>query len=153
MIASAFSLSHVDWFVNVEDANHVWSGLNWDSPILVVHDVAKALQFYERVFGFVPVFILPDQSNDVTFARMRYRGTYFTLTTQNVDAHDSCSRFSDEVYTSNFYLYVDNVDQVLISAQENGSRVLEMPHSDLYGDYRARLIDIFGYIWDIAARV
>jgi PhnB protein len=52
-----------------------------------------------------------------------------------------------------FYLYVDDVDQVFANALLNGCRQLEAPHIDFLGDHKARLIDIFGYIWDVAAKM
>lgn len=152
MIASAFSLSHVDWFVNVEDANHVWPTINWDSPTLVVHDVTKAIHFYERVFGFLPVFILPDEHNEVTFARMRYRGTYFTLTRDSDPMLDERCIPASGVCAA-FYLYIDDVRQTVGIAEVNGSHVLEQPHLDSLGYEKARILDIFGYIWDIVAKI
>jgi PhnB protein len=87
MFSTSFSLSRADWLINVEDHHHIWPGLNWDSPMLVVPNVSRAIQFYEKVFSFIPVFILPDENNDVTFARMRYRGTHFTLTCDTEHSH------------------------------------------------------------------
>lgn len=153
MLATSFSLSRADLLANFDDSSLNWLGLNWDSPTIVVSDVPKAIQFYEKVFGFVPVFILPDETNEITFARMRYRGTYFTLTSEHDDAGESASRLGCETQSSAFYLYVDDVEQVLANAQEHGSRTLEAPHVDFFGDHKARLIDIFGHIWDIAARL
>lgn len=146
MLLSDFSLSRADWFVGMDDANHAWPALNWDSPTLIVSDVSKAIHFYEKVFGFHSVFILPDHQHAVSFARMRYRGTYFTFTR---DDQDICRERADAA-TPPFYLYVDNVDDVLANAISLGARTLELPHVDFLGDRKARLVDVFGYIWDVA---
>lgn len=143
MISNSFSLSQSDWLINFDESSHHRLGLNWDSPTLVVSDVHKAIQFYEKVFGFVPVFILPDQDNQVTFARLRYRGTHFILTTDRDHNTDDTQSF--------FYLYVDDVDRVLACAVEQGARSMELPHTDFLGDHKARLRDIFGYVWDLAS--
>lgn len=143
MLVNSFSLSQTDWLTNFDEGGLHKLGLNWDSPTLVVSDVQKAIQFYEKVFGFVPIFILPDQDHRVTFARMRYRGTYFILTSERDHHNDDTQSF--------FYLYVDDVDRVLACAVEHGARSLELPHTDFLGDHIARLKDIFGYIWDIAS--
>ena len=154
MFSSSFSLSRADWLVNVEDNSHILLGLNWDSPTLVVQDVPKAIQFYEKVFGFLPVFILPDENNDVTFARMRYRGTHFTLTREPEATHHLPSLCTFETNASTpFYLYVDHVDKVYAKAIDNGCYSIESPRIDFLGDHKARLTDIFGYIWDIAAKI
>ncbi|WP_019218193.1 VOC family protein [Legionella tunisiensis] len=68
------SLSRLDWFDNVEQRPHPWPGLNWLTAMLVVPDVKKALAFYEELFGFVPIFELPDDQGELVFARLRYRG-------------------------------------------------------------------------------
>ena len=149
MSSSAFSLTRADWFVGMEDTSHAMSALNWDSPTLVVSDVSKAIHFYEKVFGFQPVFILPDNNHAVSFARMRYRGTYFALTH---DDQDIICEMADAA-SSPFYLYVDDVDVVLNNAVTFGANIVELPHPDYFGDNKARLVDIFGYVWDVAARV
>lgn len=143
MIGNSFSLSQSDWLTNFDEGNLHRLGLNWDSPTLVVSDVQKAIQFYEKVFGFVPVFILPDQDHLVTFARMRYRGTHFIITNDKGHSSDDTQSF--------FYIYVDDVDRVLACAVEHGARSMELPHTDFLGDHKARLRDIFGYVWDIAS--
>ncbi len=154
MLSSSFSLSRADLLVNVEDTHHIWPGLNWDSPSLVVPDVQKAIHFYEKVFGFQPVFILPDENNEITFARVRYRGTYFALIRESDAKQDMSSFYSSENYSStSFYLYVDHVVRVYHNAIEQGCRSIKSPHIDFLGDHKARLVDIFGYFWDIAAKL
>ena len=146
MSVSAFSLSLSDWFVGMEDKSHILPVLSWDSPTLVVSDVSKAIYFYEKVFGFLPVFILPDNNHTVTFARMRYRGTFFVLTQDDQDI--TCDRA--DAATPPFYLYVDDVDTVLKNSVVCGAKTVELPHTDFFGDNKARLVDIFGYVWDVA---
>lgn len=154
MFAPSFSLSRADCLANVEDTNQILQSLSWDSPTLIVQDIPKAIQFYEKVFGFQPIFILPNEKNDVTFARMRYRGTCFTLTREDeLLCEEQPQIGSDSSLSSSFYLYVDNVNQVYANAIEHGCWSLETPRVDFLGDHRARLRDIFGYIWDIAAKI
>lgn len=152
MFAADFSLARADWLVNVEDTNHVWPALNWDSPALVVSDVSKAIQFYEKVFGFKPVFILPDERQEITFARMRYRGTYFVLTRDDDFTGVNSGMQPSEIFSSAFYIYVDDVERILLSAMTRGARILEASHIDSLGNHKARLMDIFGYIWDVATK-
>lgn len=152
MLENSLSLTRADLLVNFDETSLNWLGLNWDSPSLVVSDVLKAIQFYECVFGFVPIFILPNEFKEITFARMRYRGTYFTLTAKDEDL-EADFMFGPDNPVSSLYLYVDDVEKVLATAAHYDARILETPHIDLFGDHKARMMDIFGYIWDIAARL
>jgi PhnB protein len=153
MIAPVFPFSRVDSLANIEESRHLWSSLNCDLPTLVVNDVPKAFQLYENVFGFQRIFVLPDEQNHTIFARMRYRGTYFTIL-QDDDAQHDCQFLKAEKHQKTIlYLYVDDVERVYLRAVANGFRSLHSLHSDFLGDRKARLLDVFGHIWDIAARI
>ena len=154
MIAPAFSSPRVDSLLNETENRQLWSGLNWDSPIVVVPDVPKAIQSYEIVLGFVRIFVLPDEHNYISFARMRYRGTYFTIM-QGDGFSDNPSQYvvDETVRITTFYLYVDNVERVYLNALAAGWRSLQTPYNNFSGYRRAGLIDSFGYIWDIAAKI
>ncbi len=154
MFSSSFSLTGTDWLSNVDDSHYNLPGLQWDSPSLIVTDVLKAVQLYEKIYGFQRVFILPDETNRITFARMRYRGTYFTIShDEAMNRGDRPLSHSESSSKQPFYLYVDDVDSVFVKAMVNGCYVLESPHVDFIGDYKARLLDIFGYVWDIASKI
>ncbi len=154
MIASTFSFSGTDSLLIEAEKRHLWSGLSWDAPMVVVSDVPKAIHLYETVLGFIRIFVLPDEHNSINFARMRYRGTYFTIM-QGEGIMDKSNHYTaDETTPTNtFYLYVDNVERVYLNALASGWRSLQSPHNNFSGDRKAGLIDTFGYIWDIAARL
>ncbi|HTM64183.1 MAG TPA: VOC family protein [Gammaproteobacteria bacterium] len=152
MVADSFSFPRADWLTYFDDSKLSSLALNWDSPTLLVSDVSKAINFYEQIFHFVPVFVLPDEHNQISFARMRYRGTFFTIINDHDTSGNDYSLSSGEICNTAFYLYVDNVDNVLSTALAHDALQIEAPHTDFMGDYRARLMDIFGYIWDIACK-
>ncbi|KTD18712.1 Glyoxalase-like domain [Legionella lansingensis] len=148
------SFSRLDWFDNVEERPHPWPGLNWLTAMLVVSDVKKAVNFYEEVFSIVPIFELPDENGRILFARMRYRGCNFTLTQEGAFNFDGkAPDATNTVPPFVFYIYVDDVDSVYSQALEKDCKSVEEPHSEFWGDKKARVIDPFGYIWDIACRM
>jgi PhnB protein len=151
---STISFSHPYWFANVEQRPHPWPGLNWLTAMLIVPDVKQAMVFYEKVFGIVPIFESPGQDGDIIFARMRYRGCNFTLNRQGEFNYNGKAPITaGNLPPFIFYLYVDNVDQVFADAISNGCQSLQEPHPEFWGDKKARLVDPFGYIWEIAMKV
>lgn len=148
------SFSHLNWFENVEERPHPWPGLNWLTAMLVVPDVKEAMDYYHEIFGIVPIFQLPNESNKVIFARMRYRGSNFTLNQEGAFGFEGRSpAASGSTPPFLFYIYVDNVEQTYQNATEKGCSSIEPPHDEFWGDKKARLLDPYGYIWDIAEKI
>ncbi|MCE0722489.1 MULTISPECIES: VOC family protein [Legionella] len=151
---TTISFSQLNWFDNVNDRPHPWPGLNWLTAMLVVADVKKAMNFYAEVFGIVPIFELPDEAGQVVFARMRYRGTNFTLNQEGAFNFDGKSPVETNTTPPFiFYIYVDDVEKIYTKALQKGCKSMEEPHIEFWGDKKARLRDPFGYIWDIAFKV
>ncbi|STX41385.1 Predicted enzyme related to lactoylglutathione lyase [Legionella donaldsonii] len=148
------SFSRLDWFDNAEQRPHPWPGLNWLTAMLVVPDVKKAVSFYEEVFGFVPIFELPDDQGELVFARLRYRGCNFTLSQESAFNFEGGSpQTTNNIPPFIFYVYVDDVDKLYAQAIAKGCRSLAEPNVQFWGDKTARLADPFGYRWDIALKV
>lgn len=150
---SAISFSQLHWFDNVDARPHPHPGLNWLTAMLVVTDVKKALLFYEETFAIVPIFALPDESGQITFARLRYRGCNFTLNQEGAFNFPGKSPLTTNTTPPFiFYLYVDDVEEVYARSLLKGCKSLQEPHMEFWGDKTARLRDPFGYIWDIACK-
>lgn len=148
------SFSRLNWFDNVESRPHPWPGLNWLTPMLYVSDVQAAISFYEQVFGFVPIFQFPDADGSLIFARMRYRGSNFTLSKEGTfEFEGRCPHQTKTLPPLMFYLYVDDADQAMKQAIDQGCELLQAVRLEFYGDRKGRLRDPFGYVWEIATRV
>ncbi|RDI40056.1 VOC family protein [Aquicella lusitana] len=151
---TTISFSRLNWFDNVDERPHPWPGLNWLTAMLVVVDVKQAMNFYEEVFGIVPIFELPDETGRILFARMRYRGANFTLNQEGAFNFDGKAPITTSTIPPFIiYLYVDDVDKIYTEALLKGCKSLEEPHVEPWGDKKARLTDPFGYVWDIALKV
>lgn len=148
------SFSRLDWFDNVDSRPHPWPGLNWLTPMLYVSDVQTAVTFYENAFGFVTIFQLPEKDGTLNFARMRYRGTNFTISKEGSFEFDGVSPQQSNVTPPlTFYVYVDDVDQSMELALANGCKLLQAVRLEFWGDRKGRLRDPFGYIWELAMRI
>lgn len=141
-----------NWFDNVESRPHPWPGLNWLTTGLICADVGRAVEFYTRALGFVPIFLLPGEDGELLFARMRYRGVNFTLNSPRFDPglHPP-SAGSTPPFA--FYLYVDDLAKTAAAMRAEGATTSIAARSEPWGDMRARLIDPFGYAWDVAQKV
>jgi PhnB protein len=141
-----------NWFDNVESRPHPWPGLNWMTAALILQDVDRALDFYTTALGFIPIFLLPGEDGTLDFARLRYRGMNFTLNSMRFDpglrppAADQAPSFA-------FYLYVDDLAQTASAMQTGGATIAIGARREPWGDMRSRLIDPFGYVWDLAQKI
>ena len=126
--------SKLDWFDNVEYRQHPWPGLNWLTPMLYVPNVLAAVHFYERAFAFVPIFQLPDEKGSLSFARMRYRGSNFTLSKDgSFEFAGQCPQKSQTLPPLMFYLYVDDVDLGMEQALAAGCELLQQARLEFSG--------------------
>jgi PhnB protein len=145
----------MNWFDNVEDRPHPWQGLNWITAMLYVPNVKEAVEFYEKSFGFVPILEFPDQSDpkNLFFARIRYRGTNFTVNPEGFNYEGLSPKSSGVPPAMIFYLYVDDASMFFETAVKGGCRVIDKPRDEFWGDKRCRVSDPFGYVWDIAEKI
>jgi PhnB protein len=108
----------------------------WHSvtPRLVVHDVAKLIQFLKQAF---------DATGDLCTDRpsvMRIGDSLVMLS--SVGPRDAMPGF--------LYLYVDDTDATYRRALEAGALSLEEPAEMPYGDRRGMIEDPCGNVWQIA---
>lgn len=144
------SQKNMNWFDNVEARQHPWPGLNWLTTALNVKNVRDAVEFYSSAMGFVPIFELPDESGQLLFARMRYRGCNFTLNREGFDSNAQSPADTGNATPFSFYLYVDNAADTASKAISLGATEVFAVREEFWGDLRARVRDPFGYVWDFA---
>jgi PhnB protein len=144
-----------NWFENVENRTHPWPGLNWLTAMLYVSDVQKALDFYSKTFNFVPIFQVPgSDGKTIEFARLRYRGSNFTLSKEGAFNYEGKAPSTTKTLPPcMFYVYVDDVDYSTELAFKSGCQLLEPAHEEFWGDRKSRILDPFGYVWELATRM
>lgn len=140
-----------DWFANVDNRPHPWPGLTWLTPALVVDDVDAAVLFYCSTIGFASIFALRADGQETSFARLRYRGTNLTLNRTGFDSdlHQPSETNRPPLI---FYVYVDDVADVTRQMCDAGGTIVSEASVQFWGDLKARVIDPFGYLWDLAQR-
>ncbi len=96
---------------------------------------------------------LEGDGGDVLFARIRYRGTNFTINKEGWDSDLKAQILRELCLPLFFYMYVDDTITLVNEMVEAGSTVLNEPAEMFWGDLKARVKDPFGFIWDIAQKL
>lgn len=148
-------MKKLDWFNNVENRTHPWEGmgLTWLTTALAVPDVRAAMAFYTNAMAMVAIAELEGDDGEMLFARMRYRGTNFTINKEGWDSDLHSPQTSGALTPFIFYMYVDDTVAMVDEMVKAGATVLSEPCEMFWGDLKARVKDPFGFIWDIAQKL
>jgi PhnB protein len=125
----------------------------WVSLYLCVKDPLRALDFYEKAFGFVKRMAMPGPDGKVMHAEMWYRDCTIMM---GPEYPDMGFRAPSSIGTGNsagFYVYCDNVDVLTEKARAAGATVKQEPKDQFYGDRTATFIDPDGHSWTFGHRV
>lgn len=135
----------LNWFENVELRPHPWPGLNWLTTTICVADVRKAVDFYTDVMDMISISELVNENGVLLFTRIRYGGNNFVINKEqwDFDAFSPASTHQQPPFV--FYLYVDNVVDVVEKMKQAGAEVMIELETNFWGDLKARLKDPIGY--------
>ncbi len=124
-------------------------GFHTVTPYLVVHDAAKAIDFYKRVFGAEELFRMDGPQGKIGHAELKIGDSIIMLADEMPGA--MCRSPQSLGGTSvNIYLYVKDVDEVFQKAGAAGVKV-NMPVADMFwGDRYGQFTDPFGHSWSVA---
>jgi PhnB protein len=121
------------------------------TPYLLYEDVAAALEWLAKAFGFVEFgdrFAGPD--GKVTHASMKL-GDGVVMMGCPGPAYKNPTHLGQA--TQHLYVYVEDVDAAFERACNMGARVIEAPKDEFYGDRRCGLADPEGHQWWLAQHV
>ena len=116
-------------------------------PYPTVRDVARALDFYCKVFGAQEVSRLADPSTGkILHAEIRIEGGLVMLA-EEVPEWGNLSPLSLGGSATKLHLYVEDVDAVAQRAAAAGGKLLTPVADTFYGDRSCRVEDPFGHVW------
>jgi PhnB protein len=119
------------------------------TPYLVVHDAARAIEFYKEVFGATEVTRLPAPQGRIGHAEIKIGNSLLMLADEHPEIGDrSPGALGGSPIT--LLLYVDDVDAVARRAVARGARLLRRVRDQFYGDRMGTLVDPFGHQWQVA---
>jgi PhnB protein len=120
------------------------------SPYLYYEDVAGALDWLARAFGFRERLRMPGPDGRIAHAELELADGLVMLGCPSPDYRNP-KRLGQ--VTQSLYLYVDEVDKHFARAREAGAKILEEPRDQFYGDRRYAAEDPEGHHWYFAEHV
>jgi PhnB protein len=121
------------------------------TPILVVKGGAKAIEFYQRVFGATEVIRIDDPNGKVGYADLKIGKAHIMLSDESPEL-DSLAPGAFGGSPVAIHVYVEDVDDVTARAVKAGARLVKPVEDQFYGDRAGRIIDPFGHLWWISSR-
>ncbi len=110
---------------------------------VVYNDVAEAIAWLTRVFGFCEHFRYGDPARP-SGAQMRFRNACLMLR----EARPGSATPNDlGASTQSLMLFTDDVDAHYTRAKAAGAKIVEEPHETEYGEYQYAVVDLAGHHW------
>lgn len=133
--------------------NPVPAGFHTVTPYMTIRDAARAIEFYEEVFGARQIFRWDDSDGKVRHAEVVIGDSPVMVHDENPEwnMHGPQAIGGSPVQ---IFLYVEDADAVLEQAVAAGATEL-MPAEDYpsEGDRRGGVRDPFGHVWWIATHI
>ena len=118
------------------------------TPHLIVRDVEKAAQFYERGLGFQPKLMLPGgPQKTIRHAEVEYEGCGVMLGPESPERGIFAPVTSGKTPPVSLYLYVESVDAAHKKALEAGALELIAPSNQFFGARTSVVADPDGHQW------
>jgi PhnB protein len=122
------------------------------TPYLAVDDAGAAIEFYTGVLGAIERMRLGGPGGRVGHAELEIGDSMIMLADEHPEMDVRGPRSIGGTPVT-LQLYVEDVDDVLAKATEQGARVLRAAEDKFYGDRAAQFEDPFGHRWNVATHV
>ena len=120
------------------------------TPYLYYEDVASAVDWLARAFGFRERMRMPGPDGKIVHAEMELADGVVMMGCPGPDYRNP-KRLGQT--TQNVYVYVDDVDRHCERARKAGAKIFEEPKDQFYGDRRYGAEDPEGHQWYFATHV
>ena len=120
------------------------------SAYLLYEDVAGALDWLAKAFGFRERMRLPGPQGQIVHAEMELADGVIMMGNPG-DEYRNPKRLGH--VTQHLYVYVDDVDEHYQHARQAGATILAEPEDQFYGDRRYGAEDPEGHQWYFAQHV
>jgi PhnB protein len=122
------------------------------TPYLFIRGAGGAIDFYKKVFGAKEIVRVPGSIGQVMHAELKIGDSIVMLADENPKAGSMSPQTAGGVSVC-LHVYVENVDEVMQKAVDNGAKLLRPVQNQFYGDRSGTLIDPFGHMWSVATHV
>ncbi len=128
-------------------AKPVPEGFHTVTPYLIVHDGARAIDFYKKAFGAKEIMRMPGPNGSVSHAEIKI-GDSIVMMGSAPNAHPPQGESP-----VNIFLYLEDVDKTFRDALSAGAKELQPLANQPWGDRYGRVTDPFGHVWALATRI
>ena len=137
----------------MNEVKKIPDGYHSITPILIVKDGLKAIEYYKKVFGAIDkgTMMMPDNKS-VAHAELMIGDSKIMLSDE-FPKMKSLSPTSIGGSPVSLYLYVEDVDKTFNLAVAEGGKSLFPVQDQFYGDRHGSIQDPFGHIWSIATHI
>lgn len=119
----------------------------WTVTCLTVKDIVKAMDFYEKAFGFEKGLTLPGPDGKIMHGNMRYQGKVVLMLAQEGHCDAKSPATAHREPSSGVYVYHHDTDALYLRAVKAGAEVVRPPQDMFWGDRVTNLKDPDGYNW------
>jgi uncharacterized glyoxalase superfamily protein PhnB len=120
------------------------------TPLLVLRDVAKGIDFYKAAFGAEEEFRMAGPDGKKTqHARIRIGNSPIMLGAEGGPMNTKSPLALGGTAVS-LYLYVEDVDATFAQAKKSGAQVVQPVDDMFWGDRYGKVLDPFGHEWGLA---
>ncbi len=130
-------------------AKPIPEGFHTVTPYLVVHDAAKAIDFYKQAFDATVKVRMDGPPGKIGHAELQIGDSVIMLADEMPQMETKAPQSLGGT-TTGIFLYVKDVDAAFGKAVGAGAKVT-MPVADMFwGDRYGKLMDPFGHSWSMA---
>ena len=124
-------------------------GYHTATPYLIVHDAAKAIDFYKRAFDATELHRMNGPDGKIAHAELKI-GDSVIMLSDEMPGSETRSPQSLGGTTSGVFLYVKDVDAVFHRATTAGAKATAQPADMFWGDRYGKVTDPYGHSWSLA---
>jgi len=119
------------------------------TPYLAVKNARKAIEFYKKAFGAIEAAPPMDWDGRIGHAELKIGGGSLMM----ADEFEGMNQAPVGMSPVNLVLYVENCDEVVERAVQNGAELVRPVEDRFYGDRVGVLRDPFGHSWSICQHI
>jgi PhnB protein len=136
----------------MSNAKPIPDGYHSVTPYLFIRGAGGAIDFYKKIFGATEIVRLPGPIGQIMHAELKIGDSIVMLADENPKVGAMSPQTAGGISVS-LHLYIENVDDVVQKAIDNGAKLLRPVQNQFYGDRSGTLIDPFGHMWSVATHV
>ena len=137
----------------MNEVKKIPDGYHSITPMLIVKDGLKAIEYYKKVFGAIDkgTMMMPGNKS-VAHAELLIGDSKIMLSDEFPEMK-SLSPTTIGGSPVSLYLYVEDVDKTFNLAVTEGGKSLFPVQDRFYGDRHGSIQDPFGHIWSLATHI